>query len=75
MHEGTAVSRTEDVSMTLGMSHCRVAVQTWRRKRQFICLVAEQRSSKELVASCILSLAAPDAVRIILTPSGRLHPF
>ncbi|KAL3151350.1 hypothetical protein ABBQ38_013183 [Trebouxia sp. C0009 RCD-2024] len=39
----------------------RVAVQSWRRKRQFMCLVAEQRSSKQLVASCILSLAAPDA--------------
>ena len=41
---------------------CRVATQSWRRKRQFLCLVAEHRSSKQVVASCVLSLAAPDAV-------------
>ncbi len=41
---------------------CRVATQSWRRKRQFLCLVAEHISSKQVVASCVLSLAAPDAV-------------
>lgn len=40
----------------------RVATQSWRRKRQFLCLVAEHRSSKQVVASCVLSLAAPDAL-------------
>lgn len=47
------------------MLQCRVAAQSWQRKRQFLCLVAEERSSKKVVASCILSLAAPDAVGIV----------
>lgn len=41
---------------------CRVAAQGLQRKRQFVCLVAEERSSRAVVASCVLSLAAPDAV-------------
>ncbi|DBB07237.1 hypothetical protein WJX77_002185 [Trebouxia sp. C0004] len=40
----------------------KVAMQSWRRKRQFLCLVVEHRSSKQVVASCVLSLAAPDAL-------------
>lgn len=40
----------------------RVAAQGLQRKRQFVCLVAEERSSRAVVASCVLSLAAPDAL-------------
>ena len=60
------------------MSPCRVAAQSWQRKRQFLCLVAEERSSKKVVASCILSLAAPDAVgtvcNLLAPPPPILRP-
>ena len=57
--------------------NCRVAKQNWQRKRQYVCLVAEHRSSQEVVASCVLSLAAPDAVSSSLTvvPVSWQHTF
>lgn len=39
-------------------------MQSWRRKRQFTCLVIETDDC--VVASCVLNLAAPDAVSTCL---------
>lgn len=49
----------------------KVALRSWRRKRQFMCLAVEERSSRRVVASCILSLAAPDALLPAPFPTSK----